>query len=103
MDRFDYNSHMHPVEPATAEALAKRYVWWQDTGKTLRAPETLLRQILSLGTADDYAAALEIWGEPAFRDALQTAPPGTIDARSWHYWHLHYGMPEPPLRKRQFS
>jgi hypothetical protein len=39
-----------------------------------------------------------------FREALDHAPPGIIDARSWAYWHSKLGrFPPPPLPKRQLG
>jgi hypothetical protein len=38
------------------------------------------------------------------REALDAAPPGVIDPRSWAYWNLRMGrFPPPPLRKRTFD
>jgi hypothetical protein len=38
------------------------------------------------------------------RQALDNAPPGIIDPRSWAYWNLRMGrFPPPPLRKRTFG
>lgn len=90
-------------EPLSPTALAKRYVWWQTPEETLATPETLLRQILKMGTADDYVAACNKWGVEAFKQALISAPAGSIDERSWVFWHRHYGLPEQPLPKRSFQ
>jgi hypothetical protein len=39
-----------------------------------------------------------------FREALDHAPPGIIDPRSWAYWNLKMGRyPPPPLPKRRFG
>ena len=89
------------VQP-TAEVLALRYVWWQSAEETLASPETLLRQILKIGTADDYVAACAYWGEDAFKRALTSAPAGSLDERSWVFWHRHYGLPERAHPKRAF-
>jgi hypothetical protein len=89
-------------ELADPEALARRYVWWQPAEETLASPETLLRQILKIGTADDYVAARRHWGEEAFRRALISAPADSLDERSWVFWHRHYGLPEKPFPKRSF-
>jgi hypothetical protein len=36
-----------------------------------------------------------------FREALEHAPPGIFDERSWNYWHLMTGRhPPPPMPKR---
>lgn len=85
------------------EALALRYVWWQPAEETLSSPETLLRQILNIGTAEDYVAACGYWGEDAFRRALISAPAGSLDERSWVFWHRHYGLPQKPFPKRSLQ
>ena len=86
-----------------AEVLARRYVWWQPPSQTLADPTKLLCQILNIGTAEDYLAALEIWGEQAFREALRNALPGALDDRSWAFWHRYYGMEMPPPPRRSFA
>jgi hypothetical protein len=78
---------------ADALRLARTYVWWQDEATTLSDPGKLLRQILSLGRAEDYVAAVEIWGEAALRQALIEAGPGEIDPKSDHFWRLRFGLP----------
>lgn len=83
--------------------LAARYVWWLDPAETLRRPRLLLRQILRFGTEDDYVAARRQWGSAAFRRALVTAPPGTLDQRSWVFWHRHYGLKPQPFPRRHFA
>jgi len=90
-------------ERSGKEALAGRYVWWQPATETLASPVILLRQILTMGTADDYIAAREHWGEQAFRDALISAPAGSLDERSWVFWHRQYELPLKPFPKRSFS
>jgi hypothetical protein len=87
----------------TMEALALRYVWWQSAEETLASPETLLRQILKIGTADDYVAACAHWSEEAFKRALASAPAGALDERSWVFWHRYYGLPERAYPKRTFQ
>jgi hypothetical protein len=43
---------------------------------------------MQLGTAEDVRAVRDLLGDDALRDALRSAPPGTLDARSWDFWHL---------------
>jgi len=39
-----------------------------------------------------------------FREALDRAPPGIIDPRSWAYWNSKMGRyPAPPMPKRHFG
>jgi len=36
-----------------------------------------------------------------FREALEDAPPGIIDERSWAYWNVMIGRyPTPPMPRR---
>ncbi|MCI0599526.1 MAG: hypothetical protein L0Y50_03765 [Beijerinckiaceae bacterium] len=38
------------------------------------------------------------------REALDRAPPGIIDPRSWVYWNAKLGRyPAPPMPKRQLG
>jgi hypothetical protein len=92
-----------PDQHGRLEALASRYIWWQPATETLASPGSLLRQILKMGTAEDYVAAREHWGENAFRDALISAPAGSLDERSWVFWHRQYDLPLKPFPKRSFS
>jgi hypothetical protein len=82
-------------------AITARYVWWQPVEETLREPTVLLWSVLKTGTAEDYLAIRDRFGEAALIDALRHAPPGAIDDRSWLFWHRHYRLPEtPPPRRR---
>jgi hypothetical protein len=39
-----------------------------------------------------------------FRNALDHAPPGIIDPRSWAYWNAKFGRyPAPPLPTRRLA
>jgi len=42
--------------------------------------------------------------DEGFRAALDNAPPGVIDGRSWAYWNSKMGRyPAPPLPKRRLG
>jgi hypothetical protein len=69
-------------DPRLAE-LAARYVWWQPPAVTCREPLPLPWSVLNLGTAEDYLAVRDRFGEAALIDALRRAPPGALDERSW--------------------
>jgi hypothetical protein len=81
--------------------LARRYVWWKTPTEALAYRAHLLCQIMQLGTYDDVRSARRLFGDDALRDALRSAPPGILDARSWNFWHLNlFGQPAPPLPAR---
>lgn len=84
--------------------LSKRYAWWQSPAEAIRNPSALLGRIMELGTWDDAQLALNEVGERGFREVLKNPPAGVFHDRSWHYWHLRFGIsPIPPLPKRRFS
>jgi hypothetical protein len=48
-------------------------------------------------TDRDMALLFEHIGENGLREAIDNAPPGIIDARSWSYWNARIGrFPAPP-------
>ena len=81
--------------------VAARLIWWQPPEVSLTQPKRLIAQVMALGAWADVRTARDIFGEGAFRDVLQEAPPGLFDLRSWFYWHhaLHL-LPVPPLPRR---
>ena len=48
-------------------------------------------------SAEDYLAAVELWGEAALRAALLQARPGEIDPKSERFWRLRFGLNEQPV------
>ena len=85
-------------------ALARRLFWWKQPEDVLADLNRFLAQVMTYGTWEDILEARRHFDEKAFREALQHAPPGVFDARSWTYWHhalrLH---PVPPLPVRKFA
>jgi hypothetical protein len=82
-------------------ALARRYVWWLPPAAVIRDPDRLIRQILSLGLPEDYLFVEAHFGRPRIISALRSAPPGSIDPRSWTFWHRQFKLPVPALPKRR--
>lgn len=85
------------------ETVAKRLFWWKTPEEALRDETRFLAQVMALGTLDDVLAAQKEYPEEAWKKALRNAPPGVMDARSWHFWHYRFGMtPVPSLPVREF-
>jgi len=83
---------------------AQKLVWWQPAEAALADPLRLACQVMALGTWDDTLMARAELGDALFHRALQHAPPGVFDVRSWNYWHLVFGMtPVPPLPQRKLT
>jgi hypothetical protein len=56
---------------------------------------------MTYGTSDDIAVVRRYLGLEDFREALERAPPGIIDERSWAYWNTMTGRyPVPPMPQR---
>jgi hypothetical protein len=93
---------MNPL-PSTPTLLkvARRVVWFKDPAATLADPVLFLAHVMTYGTVEDLAAVLDVTGLAPFRQALDNAPPGIFDPRSWAYWHLRFGRSPPPLMPRR--
>ena len=90
--------------PETPELLnvAERVVWFKPPQETLTDPVHFLAHVMTYGTVEDLRALDGVIGPEEFREALENAPPGVFDGRSWSYWNLKYGShPAPPLPVRR--
>ncbi|MDP9169011.1 MAG: hypothetical protein M3N54_00220 [Acidobacteriota bacterium] len=80
-------------------AVAERVVWFKPPLEALADPVHFLAHVMTYGTVEDLRALQGIAGPDEFREALEKAPAGIFDARSWAYWHLRSGR-NPLLRCR---
>lgn len=85
------------------ETIARRLVWWRPPGETLSDKDQLLARAMAYGALSDLQALFELYGKQDFLVALQHAPPGLFEPRSWRYWHLVLDRPIPPLPVRTFE
>lgn len=93
---------MNPL-PARSEVLnvARRVVWFQEPVEALTDPARFLSYVMTYGTVEDLAALQGVVDLDDYREALEHAPPGILDARSWAYWNLRCGrQPAPPMPSR---
>jgi hypothetical protein len=89
-----------PLDANTA-ALAKRLVWFDPPEKTLAYPARFLAYAFALARSQEMKVIRRYVDDASLREALRSAPPGIIDARSWAYWHVMLDMGEaPPLPTR---
>jgi hypothetical protein len=87
--------------PDRMARIARRVCWWQPADVTLQNTRLFLCQVMVFGTWDDVCFVLDKHNKASFREALQSAPPGLFDNRSWHYWHHRLQvLPVPELPKR---
>lgn len=82
--------------------LAPRVIWFEPPEKALADPVRFLAYLMTYGTIDEIAIVQRYVGLDEFREALEQAPPGIIDERSWAYWNTTTGRyPVPPMPKRE--
>jgi hypothetical protein len=91
------------VIPLTAEtrSIAQRLVWFETADKALADPVRFLAYAFAYATHGEMQLLRRYVNDDDLREALDCAPPGIIDPRSWSYWNLRLGRyPPPPLKQR---
>ena len=92
-----------PLTPETA-AIARRIVWFEEPAQALADPVRFMAYAMARATHADMKALRRYVSDEDFRAALDQAPPGIIDARSWAYWNNVMGRyPAPPMPTRKLG
>jgi len=87
--------------PEDLARAAKRMVWFEKPEEALQMPDLFLAHVMTYGTVQDVVTAEKYFTRDDFRHALEHAPPGVFDARSWAYWNTMFDrVPVPELPKR---
>ena len=91
------------MTPQTLEA-ARRIVWFEEPERVLADPIRFMAYAMARALPGDMRLIRRYVSDDEFREALDRAPPGIIDPRSWAYWNLRIGrFPPPPLPTRNFG
>jgi hypothetical protein len=78
-----------------------RVIWFEPPAKALADPIRFLVYLMAYGTSEEIALVQRHVDLDDFREALERAPPGILDARSWTYWNVKFGRyPVPPMPRR---
>jgi hypothetical protein len=96
---------MKPI-PATPKMLGvvPRIIWFEPPERALADPVRFMAYAMTYARHEDMRLIREYVSDEDFREALDRAPPGIIDPRSWAYWNSKMGRyPAPPLPKRNFG
>jgi hypothetical protein len=89
--------------PPTAQMLevAPRIIWFEAPELALADPVRFMAYAMTYARHEDMRLIREHVSDDDLREALDRAPPGIIDPRSWAYWNSKMGRyPPPPLPKR---
>jgi len=93
---------LQPNEELTT--IARRTIWFKTPEEALRDPVHFIAHVLTYGTHNDVEVLRRHVSDEELVDAIENAPPGVFDARSWTYWNLKIGRyPAPPLPERKFG
>ncbi len=86
------------------EALARRLVWFDTPADALADPLRFMAYVLANATVEDLTIVRHYVSDEGFVEALDKAPPGIIDPRSWAYWNSRFGRyPAPPMPRRRLG
>jgi hypothetical protein len=92
-----------PLNDETA-AVARRVVWFESPEQALGDPVRFMAYAMARATHEDMRALRRYVSDEDFREALDKAPPGIIDPRSWAYWNSKFGRyPAPPMPMRDLE
>jgi hypothetical protein len=85
-------------------AVARRIIWFEPPEKALADPVRFMAYAMTHALPEDMRFLRKYVSDDDFRDALDHAPPGIIDPRSWAYWNSKMGRyPPPPHPVRRFA
>ncbi len=86
------------------KALARRVVWFEEPQEALSDTFRFVAYAVARATHEDMKLLRSFLDDNDLREALDHAPPGIIDERSWAYWNSKLGRyPAPPMPKRQLG
>jgi hypothetical protein len=92
--------------PVTAHTrlIASRIIWFEPPERALANPIRFMAYAMSNALPEDMQVLRRYVSDNEIREALDHAPPGIIDPRSWAYWNSKMGRyPPPPMPVRRFG
>jgi hypothetical protein len=82
----------------------RRVIWFESPQDALTDPVRFTASAMRYATHEDMQVIRQHISDEDFRAALDNAPPGIIDERSWAYWNSNMGRyPAPPLPMRRLG
>ena len=86
------------------EPIVRRIIWFESPEDALSDPVRFMAYAMARATHEDMKIIRRYVDDADFLEALDKAPPGIIDPRSWAYWNSMMGRyPTPPLPVRQLE
>lgn len=86
------------------EAVARRVIWFEEPRQAIADPVRFIAYAMTYGMYEDMKVVRCQFSDQDLLEALDHAPAGIFDGRSWAYWNLKLGRyPTPPLPQRRFE
>ena len=84
--------------------VARRCIWFMEPRAALARPAHFIAHVLTYGMPEDVKTLRRYVSDEVLAAALDRAPSGVFDGRSWGYWHLKLSglRHPPPLPERRF-
>jgi hypothetical protein len=87
--------------PAELLHVAHEVVWFKEPEETLADARFFLAHVMTYGTIEEIAVVRKYFTPAQFREALENAPAGVFDPRSWAYWNTMFDrVPVPEMPRR---
>lgn len=84
--------------------LARRIIWFEPAEQALADQTRFMAYAFRYATHEDMKIVRAQLTDDDLREALDDAPPGIIEPRSWSYWNAILGRyPAPPMPVRRFG
>jgi hypothetical protein len=95
---------MKPIElNPDIEWVAERVMWFEEPDKATSDMARFVAYVMTYGDHADMNRIRQHLTDDELREAIDSAPPGIFDPRSWTYWNLKLGRyPAPPMPERFF-
>lgn len=92
-----------PLTPEI-ESVARRIIWFEPPQRAVADPVRFMAYAMTYARHEDMKIIRRYVEDGDFLEALDRAPAGIIDPRSWAYWNLRMGRdPPPPMPVRTFG
>jgi hypothetical protein len=86
------------------ETVARHTVWFKTPAEAIGDSFHFVAHVLTYGTHDDVTTLRKYISDRDLQEAIDHAPPGIFDPRSWAYWNLKIGRyPAPELPRRRLT
>lgn len=84
------------------ESIARRVVWFEGPTQAIADAHRFIAYAMTYGDDADMRLIRQFVSDDELRNALDHAPAGVFDPRSWAYWNLRLGRyPAPPMPERR--